>query len=107
MIELIEQQGGIINFIAFCPHTPEEKCTCRKPETGLLKSIEKHLDFSLKGSYFVGDKASDFICAKRHGCIPLLVKTGYGGENLNSSFSPPKNHCFKNLSFAVDYILSR
>ena len=105
MMDLVEEKGGKINFIAFCPHTPEENCDCRKPEVGLLTQIEKQLGYSLKGSFFVGDKRSDILCAKRFGCIPILVETGYGIKTIKSSLDLPQTNCFKSLSFAVDFIL--
>ena len=70
---LVQEAGGKIDYVAFCPHAPEDRCSCRKPETGLLDEIEERLDCSLKDSFFVGDKESDILCAINHGCIPLLV----------------------------------
>ena len=37
MKELLSKAGGEIAFIAYCPHAPESKCGCRKPEVSLLK----------------------------------------------------------------------
>ena len=105
MMELIEEKGGRINFIAFCPHTPEENCGCRKPEIGLLSEIEEQLECSLRGSFFIGDKESDMLCAEKFGCIPILVQTGYGVKTFNSNSCPPETKCFKNLFLAVNYIL--
>ena len=102
---LVQETGGKIDYIAFCPHAPEEKCPCRKPETGLLDEIEERLGCSLKNSFFVGDKESDVLCAINYGCIPLLVKTGYGERSLASKHCPPEERCFKNLLGAVDYVL--
>ncbi len=28
---------GHIDYLAFCPHTPEDRCLCRKPLPGLLQ----------------------------------------------------------------------
>jgi len=102
---LIQEAGGKINHIEFCPHTPEERCSCRKPETGLLNKIEDRLGCSLKDCFFIGDKESDILCAINHGCIPLLVKTGYGERSLSSKHCPPEERCFNNLLGAVDYVL--
>ena len=102
---LVLETGGKIDYIAFCPHAPEEKCPCRKPETGLLDEIEERLGCSLKNSFFVGDKESDVLCPIYYGCIPLLVKTGYGERSLASKHCPPEERCFNNLLDAVDYVL--
>ena len=105
MQDLLAAYSVSVDYIAFCPHTPEENCSCRKPEIGLLQKIEKKAEHSLKGSFFIGDKESDFSCARRFGCIPILVETGYGTISLKSDKRPPKDRCFKNLLSAVDYIL--
>jgi D-glycero-D-manno-heptose 1,7-bisphosphate phosphatase len=102
---LVQEAGGKIDHVAFCPHAPEDKCSCRKPETGLLDKIEERLGCSLKDSFFVGDKESDILCAINHGCIPLLVKTGYGERSLSSEHCPPEERCFNNLLDAVAYVL--
>ena len=28
---LVREAGGRIDYIAFCPHSPEDQCSCRKP----------------------------------------------------------------------------
>ena len=104
MIEKIRAHGGDIEYIAFCPHEPEERCSCRKPEVGLLQKTEKDLNISLKGSFFVGDKESDMVCAENFSCRPLLVKTGYGEISLESSSLPKVEGVFKNLFEAAKYI---
>ena len=102
---LVQEAGGKIDHVAFCPHTPEEKCSCRKPETGLLDELEERLGCSLKNCFFIGDKESDVLCATNFGCIPLLVKTGYGERSLSSKHCPPEERCFNNLLDAVHYVL--
>ena len=102
---LVGEAGGKIDYIAFCPHSPEDQCSCRKPETGLLNEIEERLGCSLKNSFFIGDKESDVLRAINYGCIPLLVKTGYGERSLSSKHCPPEERCFNNLLDAVHYVL--
>lgn len=104
MTEKVRAHGGDIEYIAFCPHAPEERCSCRKPEVGLLQKTEEELSLSLEGSFFVGDKESDMECAKNFGCRPLLVKTGYGEISLDSSTLPEVEGVFENLFEAAKYI---
>ena len=106
MVALLAELGGEINYIAYCPHSPESRCKCRKPELGLLHEIERKLSVSLKGKYFVGDKESDIIAGKNFGCIPLLIKKGgYGEKVYRTKNSPPDEQCFVDLHHAVNYIL--
>ena len=39
MVALLNEVGGEIEYIAYCPHAPESLCKCRKPETGLLLEL--------------------------------------------------------------------
>tara|TARA_B100000902_G_scaffold259006_1_gene245223 strand:+ start:2282 stop:2839 length:558 start_codon:yes stop_codon:yes gene_type:complete len=105
MIDLLKEVGGKIEYIAYCPHAPESLCKCRKPETGLLKEIEMKLGIDLKGKYFIGDKESDVLAGRNHGCTPILIKTGgYGEKVFRSKNSPPDEHCFNNLLEAAEFI---
>ena len=36
MLSEIEDNGGKISKVYYCPHHPNAKCKCRKPEPGLL-----------------------------------------------------------------------
>jgi len=70
--------GGKIERVFYCPHAPEANCACRKPATGLIEQAMKYFESDLQGVPFVGDKFSDLEIARRTGCQPILVRTGYG-----------------------------
>ena len=73
----VSGRGGCIHDIFYCPHTPQEHCTCRKPAPGMIENAQsKHgIDLSLAG--MVGDSAKDIACARRAGVrYAVLVKTG-------------------------------
>lgn len=78
LCSMVEQAGGFIDGIFYCPHHPNEGCSCRKPKTGLLEQIENELSCKLYGSYFVGDSLKDIQAALAFGCKPILVRTGKG-----------------------------
>lgn len=78
MCDLVEEEGGQISGVFFCPHGPDEGCECRKPGIGLLKQIESEFGTSVAGAPFVGDSAKDLLAAKLAGCQPVLVLTGKG-----------------------------
>ena len=79
---LVEQQGGEIAGIFYCPHLPDAGCGCRKPATGLLESIELELGCSAKNAFFIGDSLKDLQAARAFGCQAVLVKTGKGMDTL-------------------------
>lgn len=81
MAQLVEAQGGHIDFIAYCPHHPDEHCGCRKPLTGLLDQIRDHLQLStLEGAVMVVIAARTWRralrkTAKRYWCAPATEST--------------------------------
>lgn len=67
MIRDIEAEGGKIEDIFYCPHHPDEGCTCRKPETDLgIAAIIKH-NINPAASYMIGDNEKDMEFGKRLG----------------------------------------
>jgi len=112
LCSLVEEQGGRIEGIFYCPHTPEDECDCRKPKSGLIDAIESELSISAKGAFIVGDSVRDLEAGLQKHCMPVLVKTGKGEKSLASL--PSKNpalfsltQVFPNLkSFADQLVLS-
>src|SRR5574343_1331563 len=68
--------GGRIDAIFYCPHGPEESCTCRKPLPGLFEKIGERYGMELKGVPTVGDSLRDLVAGAAVGCEPHLVLTG-------------------------------
>ncbi|MDP2168427.1 MAG: HAD-IIIA family hydrolase, partial [Thermodesulfovibrionales bacterium] len=82
----------------YCPHHPDEYCSCRKPEPGMaLKARIKH-GIDLKRSYVVGDKEADMLLAKAVGAKAVLVLTGQAKGSENADFTA------SGLKQAVDWI---
>ena len=42
-----------------CPHVPEDKCYCRKPQPGMINKAVKKFNLDIKNSIVVGDKKTD------------------------------------------------
>jgi len=82
MFTLVEEAGGQIAGVFFCPHGPDEGCECRKPQPGLLRQIETEFAIPVAGVPFIGDTAKDILTARLAGCVPVLVRTGKGSRTL-------------------------
>jgi len=80
----VEMAGGHITDIRFCPHRPDEKCRCRKPEPGMLLEAAARHGIDLSRSVMVGDSAKDIECGIRAGCKTVLVLSGNGSQALES-----------------------
>ena len=76
MVEKVEAHGGKIKDIFYCPHTPEEKCKCRKPEPDLFFQAAEKYNIKLTNTWFVGDKLTDVAVAMRVGTKPILIRGG-------------------------------
>lgn len=70
--------GGRIGAVFFCPHAPEDQCSCRKPLPGLYEQIGERYGADLRKVPVVGDSARDLEAAVAAGCPPHLVRTGKG-----------------------------
>jgi histidinol-phosphate phosphatase family protein len=70
--------GCYVDAIYYCPHLPEEGCSCRKPKPGLLLKAANDLGIDVKESWMIGDKEIDLKAAKRAGCRGVRVETNVG-----------------------------
>lgn len=60
----------------YCPHHPDEHCSCRKPEPGMLYDARADYAVDLKQSFMVGDKAADICLAANVGATGIHVRNG-------------------------------
>ncbi len=108
MDHLLEQEGGHIDAIFFCPHGPDDGCHCRKPKPGMLLEIGQRFNISLNDVFFIGDTVGDMKAASIAQAKPLLVRTGKGvkAELILKAECKQKVPVFDDLSAAVDAILA-
>jgi len=67
MMKEVAEAGGKIEDVFFCPHHPDDGCTCRKPETDLgVAAIFKH-NVNPSASFMIGDHDKDMEFGKRLG----------------------------------------
>ncbi|GIS74602.1 MAG: hypothetical protein CM1200mP12_03210 [Gammaproteobacteria bacterium] len=102
---LVQEAGGKIDHVAFCPHTPEEKCSCRKPETGLLDEIEERLGCSLKIVFLLGTK--NLMCCALLILVAFLfwLKLVMERGHYLQSTAPLKKDALTIFWGAVHYVL--
>jgi D-glycero-D-manno-heptose 1,7-bisphosphate phosphatase len=105
--DLLAKQGGQIEMIAFCPHTPADRCNCRKPRPGLLVSVGQRIGTRLCGVPFVGDSFGDVEAARAAGMMPWLVLTGKGAQTLSEKAESLAGVAiFRDLRSVADHLLS-
>jgi D-glycero-D-manno-heptose 1,7-bisphosphate phosphatase len=88
VVEVIENAGGRVDGIFMCPHAPEENCSCRKPQPGLLLQAAQALNLDLSRSMLIGDALSDIQAGQAAGVShTIMVRTGRG-DHQNSLPKP-------------------
>ena len=78
--QLLAPYGVAFADIQICPHTPADRCSCRKPEPGMLLRASRKLGVELSRSFMVGDKISDVEAGRRAGCRTVLLDRTCDGE---------------------------
>jgi D-glycero-D-manno-heptose 1,7-bisphosphate phosphatase len=73
--------GASIDLFLWCPHRPEDGCTCRKPGTALHREGAARLGVALDGCWCIGDRPSDLEPAQELGGQAILVTTGQGPQH--------------------------
>jgi D-glycero-D-manno-heptose 1,7-bisphosphate phosphatase len=77
MVEQVEDYGGRVDAMYVCPHTPEERCACRKPRPGLFLRAAEEMGIDLAQSVMVGDTVADILAAQAAG-VPDLYRVCCG-----------------------------
>jgi len=73
--ELLAERGAHIDATYYCPHMPEDRCKCRKPDTLLFERAAADLGIDLRSALFIGDRFRDIEPAIRVGARGVLVPT--------------------------------
>jgi len=104
----IEEAGGVIMHVAYCPHTPDGGCTCRKPLPGLLNESLAALDITAPNALMIGDSIRDIQAAHAAGAQAWLVQSGHGdaADILKQARAlMPDIPVYDDLASAVDALL--
>lgn len=107
MHRLVQQAGGEISGIWFCPHTADHECECRKPKSGMIVDILARFNAQASETYLVGDSLRDLQAIANVGGKPILVRTGKGMRTLtkDSGKLPEDTQIFDNLLDFSQYLL--
>lgn len=104
MREQFRSRGTEFTEMYFCPHHPDftGKCSCRKPEPGmLLKAIEEY-GIDPAASIMIGDKVGDVQAGKNAGVGLCVVIAG----QYVSEQPPEADLMFHSLREAYEYLLN-
>lgn len=106
MVQMLKSHEAHVDWISYSPYLGTDGAPCRKPGTGMLRTIENRFNMPLAGKPMVGDSLGDIRAAQAMQMKPILVKTGKGERTLAT-----EDACleavpvFDNLAAAVESIL--
>jgi len=84
----LQRRGAHIDAFYFCPHHPNAtlekyrtRCSCRKPEPGMILQAALEHGIKLSQSVMIGDTTQDVLTGRQAGTRTILVRTGHGGRD--------------------------
>lgn len=107
MESAIEGHGGRLDGIYYCPHGPDDGCSCRKPKSGLLQQIGQEQGIDPNKTVMVGDSLRDLRAATTFGISSVLVLTGNGAKTLKQIGQEQPLDVYQNLADFVETLLAK
>lgn len=109
MDDLLSKIGGRVDAVFYCPHGPDDGCSCRKPKPGMLLEIGQRFNVSLGDLVFIGDTVADVKTARNALAKAILVRTGKGlkAEKILQSDNEEQVPIYDDLASAVTAILQQ
>jgi histidinol-phosphate phosphatase family protein len=77
----LKSEGVEIDGSYICVHTPEDRCSCRKPSPWLVERAAREHGIDLSASWMIGDRGGDILCGRNAGCSTIWLR--------NDQFSVP------------------
>ena len=106
MFKSLNQVGGRIDAVFYCPHAADSHCDCRKPKPGMLREVASRFGADMQNVPVIGDGLRDLQAAHAIGARPILVLTGKGEKTHGAGDLPPGTSVFPDLAFAVTALLA-
>jgi D-glycero-D-manno-heptose 1,7-bisphosphate phosphatase len=106
MHRMLELVGARVDAVIFCPHVPDDACTCRKPLPAMYQRIIQRYGLEPSMIPVVGDGPRDLHAAVAAGCLPHCVLTGKEGDRVDPLDFPENTIFHKDLMTFSNYIIA-
>ncbi|MCL1986176.1 MAG: HAD-IIIA family hydrolase [Betaproteobacteria bacterium] len=80
LVQLLAAHNVHFTDMLLCPHSPEEGCACRKPQTGMWDLLRRRYGLHAAHTAMIGDKGDDVRFGRAAGLHTVLVLTGKGRD---------------------------
>lgn len=109
MKQEFQKFGVTLDGIYYCPHHPDDKCNCRKPNTGLFEKAIREHNINVEKSYMLGDKILDISAGEKIGVRTVLIPEPHLREDFLSQKNEWEYHpdyIADDFLDAIDWILN-
>jgi D-glycero-D-manno-heptose 1,7-bisphosphate phosphatase len=86
---LLRKNDITIQKTYYCPHLPEDGCSCHKPSEYFLLKAAKEYPVDLSRSFVIGDHPHDIEMGKRVGARTIYLLTGHGMKHRQELTARP------------------
>lgn len=98
MQRAVQDAGGRIDAVFFCPHGPDDGCECRKPRPGMVLEILRRFRVDPEDALLAGDSLRDLQAARAAGVRAALLLTGKGRRACGDGGLPEGTQLFASLA---------
>ena len=102
MHKAVNQAGGRIDAVFYCPEHPDSASPFRKPEPGMFLAIGERFNVALVDVPVVGDSEGDLRAAVAVGAQPILVLTGKGRRTQANGILPAGTVVYPDLAAVAE-----
>jgi histidinol-phosphate phosphatase family protein len=102
MIRMLRDSGVSVAAVYYCPHHPDEGCSCRKPGQLMILRALKDLDIDDSLSWIVGDIDKDIWTGINAGIRPILVETGKSEKGRVPEYVKRSESVVEAVGFILD-----
>jgi D-glycero-D-manno-heptose 1,7-bisphosphate phosphatase len=106
LASLLAELGGSVDYIAYCPHAPNDNCDCRKPMAGMYHEIAEHFATELNDVPVIGDSLRDLQAAQSVNARPYLVRTGKGERTIANGEGLDNIPVYDDLASVVEHLVN-
>ena len=105
----LQQVGGWVDAIFFCPDHPSNATERRKPGSAMLREALQKFKAKASMTPIIGDQLSDLEAGAAIGCPRILVRTGHGAKTQSTGLPHHVQpvEIYRSLVEAVDELLTK
>jgi D-glycero-D-manno-heptose 1,7-bisphosphate phosphatase len=79
LVELDHNLGDILTGWMVCPHTDDDRCSCRKPKGGMIIELAELYGVDLAASTMIGDQEVDRLAGEAAGVAKFVFAHDFFG----------------------------